>query len=74
MHGTSTGPTSPGYTNTAGVGAAPTITVSVAIISRNEGLAQALYEKAGGAPPVYITSQNVWKYSYPVLVAVPAGG
>lgn len=69
---TPTGPENPGFTNTAGYAAPPTVTVSVSIVTRDGNVAQALYHKAGGAPPVFITSQHVWKFSYPVLVAVPA--
>ena len=72
--GTGSSPDDPGFSNTAGFTAPPTITVSVSIITADGNVAQALYDRAGGAPPTFISSQHVWKYSYPVLVAVPATG
>ena len=64
----------PGFTNTAGFAAPPTVYVTVSILTRDGNVAQALYKKAGGSPPVFITNGRVWKYAYPVLVAVPATG
>ena len=72
--GSSAPPEDPGFTNTAGFAAPPTVYVTVSILTKDGNVAQALYKKAGGTPPVFITNGKVWKYSYPVLVAVPATG
>ena len=61
-----------GFTNTAGYTAPPTIFVTVTIVTKDGDMAQRLYDKAGGTAPVYLPAQQVWRYSYPVLVGVPA--
>ena len=64
-------PANAGYTNTAGATAASTVYVNISVVTRNGAIAQTLYSKAGGTPPVYVTNGKVWKYVYPALVAVP---
>lgn len=65
----------PAFTNTSGVAAASLVYVTVVVITRDGNVAQALYNKAGGSPPVFIVRPvKVWKYSYPVLVAAPSTG
>lgn len=63
-----------GFSNTAGFTAPNTIYVTVSIVTRQRDVADDLFSRAGGSPPVYISAKNVWKYSYPVLVGVPATG
>lgn len=63
-----------GFSNSIGFTTPQTIYVSINIITRNPDVAQSLYTRAGGSPPVYIASKNVWKFTYPVLVGVPATG
>ena len=63
-----------GFTNTAGFTTPPTIYVTVSIITRQRDVASDMYRRVGGSPPVHIASKNVYKYSYPVLVGVPATG
>lgn len=63
-----------GFTNTAGFSTPNTIYVTVSVVTSQRDVAQDLYSRAGGVPPVFISSKNVWKYSYPVLVGVPATG
>jgi prepilin-type N-terminal cleavage/methylation domain-containing protein len=65
-------PVDAGYANTAGVAAPATVYVTISVVTRNGAIAQTLYNKAGGTPPVYVTNGKVWKYSYPSLVGVPA--
>ena len=61
-----------GFTNTAGFSAPPTIYVMVTVITKHEDIAQRLYDKAGGSAPIYLPTQDVWRYTFPVLVGVPA--
>ena len=61
-----------GFINTAGFTAPPTIYVTVTIVTKDGDMAQRLFDKAGGTAPVYLPGQQVWRYSYPVLVGVPA--
>lgn len=63
-----------GFTNTAGFTAPSTIYVTVSIVTRERAVAEDMFARAGGSPPVFVSSKNVWKYSYPVLVGVPATG
>ena len=63
-----------GFTNTAGFTAPSTIYVTVSIITKQRDVADDMYSRAGGSPPIFVSSRNVWKYSYPVLVGVPATG
>ncbi|MBI2797424.1 MAG: prepilin-type N-terminal cleavage/methylation domain-containing protein [Gemmatimonadetes bacterium] len=63
-----------GFTNTAGFTAPLTIYVTVSVISRQRDVVEDLYARAGGSPPMYISSKGVWKYAYPVMMGVPATG
>lgn len=63
-----------GFTNTAGFTAPATIYVTISVVTRQREVAEDLYSRAGGSPPVFVSSRNVWKYSYPVMVGVPATG
>ena len=68
------GPDAPGFTNTAGFAAPPTIYVTVWVVTNDAGIAQQLFAKAGGTAPVYVPAHQLWKYAYPVLIGVPATG
>ena len=48
--------------------------MNINIVTANGDVAQSLYARAGGSPPVFISSRNVWKYVYPVLVGIPNTG
>ena len=63
-----------GFSNSIGFRTPKTIYVNISIITANPDVAQSLYARAGGSPPVFISSRNVWKYVYPVLVGIPATG
>jgi type II secretory pathway pseudopilin PulG len=62
----------PGWVNTAGFAAPPTMYVSVSLLTRQADMAQRLFDKAGGAPPIYDPSAHAWRYTFPVLVGVLA--
>lgn len=63
-----------GFTNSAGFSAPPTIWVWISLITRNPDVAQSVFSRIGGSPPVFISNRNVWKVTYPVLLGVPATG
>ncbi|MBI3790583.1 MAG: prepilin-type N-terminal cleavage/methylation domain-containing protein [Gemmatimonadetes bacterium] len=63
-----------GFTNSAGFMTPNTIYVSLSVVTRSADVAQSLYTRIGGSPPVYDSSTNIWKVTYPVLVGVPATG
>lgn len=63
-----------GFTNTIGFRSPKTIYVNISILTRNADVAQSLFTRSGGSAPYFISSKNVWKYTYPVLVGVPATG
>jgi type II secretory pathway pseudopilin PulG len=63
-----------GFSNGIGFKTPKTIYVNINIVTANGDVAQSLYARAGGSPPVFISSRNVWKYVYPVLVGIPATG
>ena len=63
-----------GFTNSVGFRTPNTIYVSISIITRSADVAQSLFTRIGGSPPVFISNKNVWKFTYPVLVGVPATG
>ena len=67
-----TGPDSTGFVNTAGFSSPPTIYVAVNILTRDQQMAQRMYDRAGGTMPVYMPSHHVWRYTFPVLVGVSA--
>jgi hypothetical protein len=63
-----------GFTNSAGFTAPPTMWVWISLITRDADVAQSVFSRIGGSPPVYISNRNVWKVAYPVLLGVPATG
>ena len=63
-----------GFTNTTGFTAPATIYVTISVVTTQRSVAEDLFARAGGSPPVFVSSRNVWKYSYPVMVGVPATG
>lgn len=63
-----------GFVNTRGFTAPNTIYVSVTILTRNEDVAQSMFARAGGSVPWFKTDHQVWVYTYPILVGVPATG
>ena len=62
----------PGWVNTAGFATPATIYVSVTLISRQADMVQRLYGKMGGTSPTYLPGSQAWRYTFPVLIGVPA--